>query len=100
MTVAGGALLELTRWGAYLARQPRRSDRETHASAEASGFDPSLFVLCLIQQNCHDRDHDPVEKSSPQVMEGRYSDVKAPRDGKWVYATDHASVPLPPRPRV
>jgi len=34
----------------------------------------------------------------PQVMEGRYSDVKAMRDGKWVFLMDHASVPLPPAP--
>ena len=35
---------------------------------------------------------------SPQVFEGRYSDVKAMHDGKWVYVMDHASVPLPPPP--
>ena len=34
----------------------------------------------------------------PQVIEGRYSDVKAMRDGKWVLVMDHASVPLPPPP--
>jgi ketosteroid isomerase-like protein len=34
----------------------------------------------------------------PQVVEGRYSDVKAMRDGKWVYLMDHASAPLPPPP--
>ena len=33
-----------------------------------------------------------------QVMEGRFSDVKAMRDGKWVFVMDHASVPLPPPP--
>jgi len=32
------------------------------------------------------------------AIEGRYSDVKAKRDGKWVYILDHASVPLPPPP--
>ena len=26
---------------------------------------------------------------------GRHTDVKAKRDGKWVYLIDHASVPLP-----
>jgi len=35
---------------------------------------------------------------SPFIMEGRYTDVKAKRDGKWVYIIDHASVPLPPEP--
>jgi len=29
-------------------------------------------------------------------MEGRYLDVKAERDGQWVYILDHASVPQPP----
>ncbi len=29
---------------------------------------------------------------------GRYTDLKAMRDGKWVYVLDHASVPLPPSP--
>jgi ketosteroid isomerase-like protein len=37
-------------------------------------------------------------KPKPQIVEGRYSDVKAMRDGKWVYLMDHASVPLPPPP--
>lgn len=36
--------------------------------------------------------------AGPQVMEGRYSDAKALKDGKWVYLMDHASVPLPPAP--
>jgi ketosteroid isomerase-like protein len=31
-------------------------------------------------------------------LTGRYSDVKAKRDGKWVYIMDHASVPLAPPP--
>lgn len=35
---------------------------------------------------------------TPIVMEGRYTDAKAMRDGKWVYLMDHASVPLPPPP--
>ena len=34
----------------------------------------------------------------PQVVEGRYTDVKMMHDGKWVYVMDHASVPLPPAP--
>jgi ketosteroid isomerase-like protein len=38
----------------------------------------------------------PADK--PLVLEGRYTDVKAMRDGKWVYLMDHASVPLPPPP--
>ena len=34
----------------------------------------------------------------PQIIEGRYTDVKRMHDGKWVYVMDHASVPLPPPP--
>jgi ketosteroid isomerase-like protein len=40
----------------------------------------------------------PVAGGDTQVMQGRYSDVKALRDAKWVYVMDHASVPLPPAP--
>ena len=40
----------------------------------------------------------PAPKGPPQVMEGRFTDVKAMRDGKMVYIMDHASVPLPPPP--
>jgi ketosteroid isomerase-like protein len=32
----------------------------------------------------------------PQVMEGRFTDVKMMHDGKWVYVMDHASLPPPP----
>jgi len=32
-------------------------------------------------------------EGKPFEMTGRYTDVKALRDGKWVYITDHASVP-------
>jgi ketosteroid isomerase-like protein len=35
---------------------------------------------------------------APMEMQGRFTDVKAERDGKWVYLVDHASVPLPPPP--
>ena len=34
----------------------------------------------------------------PQVVEGRFTDVKMMHDGKWVYVMDHASVPVPPPP--
>jgi uncharacterized protein (TIGR02246 family) len=33
---------------------------------------------------------------APMEMAGRFSDIKAERDGKWVYVMDHASAPLPP----
>jgi ketosteroid isomerase-like protein len=35
------------------------------------------------------------DESGTKMM-GRYSDVKANKDGKWVYIMDHGSVPLPP----
>jgi ketosteroid isomerase-like protein len=34
----------------------------------------------------------------PMEMIGRFTDVKAKRDGKWVYLLDHASAPMPPPP--
>jgi ketosteroid isomerase-like protein len=38
----------------------------------------------------------PVEGGAPVEMVGRYTDVKAKRDGKWVYLVDHVSgVPMP-----
>jgi uncharacterized protein (TIGR02246 family) len=40
----------------------------------------------------------PGEGGMPMVSEGRYSDVKAKRDGKWVYLIDHISVPMAPPP--
>ena len=37
----------------------------------------------------------PVEGGTPIAMVGRYTDVKAKRDGKWVYVVDHASAVMP-----
>lgn len=38
----------------------------------------------------------PQADGRSATMEGRYTDVKAKRDGQWVYILDNASVPLPP----
>ena len=42
----------------------------------------------------------PMGEGEPMEILGRYTDVKAKRDGKWVFILDHASVPLqaPPGP--
>ena len=40
----------------------------------------------------------PGPLGQPTSIEGRYTDVKAQRDGKWVYIIDHASAPLPAPP--
>jgi len=37
----------------------------------------------------------PGPDGQEMQMVGRYTDVKAERDGKWVYLIDHASMPLP-----
>ena len=38
-----------------------------------------------------------VPSLGPEVtIEGRYTEIIAKRDGKWVYTVDHASVPLNP----
>lgn len=38
----------------------------------------------------------PAPDGTVTEIIGRHTDVKAERDGKWVYLIDHASVPLPP----
>lgn len=40
----------------------------------------------------------PMEGGSPMVFDGRYSEVKAFKDGKMVIILDHTSVPMPPPP--
>ena len=40
----------------------------------------------------------PNGDGTSTVLQGRFSDVKAQRNGQWVYIMDHASVPLPPAP--
>lgn len=40
----------------------------------------------------------PIEGSAPMVFDGRYSDVKAMKDGKMVIILDHTSMPMPPPP--
>jgi ketosteroid isomerase-like protein len=36
--------------------------------------------------------------AKPVRIEGRFSAVAEKKDGKWLYVSDHASVPLPPAP--
>ncbi len=40
----------------------------------------------------------PTEEGPVFEIHGRYSDVKAERDGKWVIVMEHGSVPMPPPP--
>ncbi len=40
----------------------------------------------------------PMEGAEPMVFEGRYSEVKAFKDGKMVIILDHTSVPMMPPP--
>ena len=40
----------------------------------------------------------PKAGGDPITIEGRFSDVSRRINGKWLYITDHASVPLPPPP--
>jgi ketosteroid isomerase-like protein len=37
----------------------------------------------------------PDSTAAPMVMEGRYMDEVANKDGRWVFVVDHASVALP-----
>jgi ketosteroid isomerase-like protein len=38
----------------------------------------------------------PAPDGTTVEIEGRFTDVKALRNGRWVYLVDHASVPMPP----
>lgn len=40
----------------------------------------------------------PMEGGEPMVFEGRYTEVKAFKDGKMVIILDHTSMPMPPPP--
>lgn len=40
----------------------------------------------------------PVEGGEPMIFEGRFTEVKAMKDGKMVVIVDHASVPMSPPP--
>ena len=41
----------------------------------------------------------PKAGGAPVTMEGRFTEVMVKKDGKWLYAVDHASAPLPPPPK-
>jgi uncharacterized protein (TIGR02246 family) len=40
----------------------------------------------------------PKGGGAAQTMEGRYSSVAVRKGGKWMYVSDHASLPIPPPP--
>ena len=40
----------------------------------------------------------PKAGGAAQTMEGRYSSVATRKSGKWLYVSDHASMPIPPPP--
>jgi ketosteroid isomerase-like protein len=39
---------------------------------------------------------EPKSGGAAQTMEGRFTSVAAKKGGKWMYVSDHASVPMPP----
>ena len=39
---------------------------------------------------------EPKGGGAAQTMEGRFTSVAARKGGKWMYVSDHASVPMPP----
>jgi len=39
---------------------------------------------------------EPKAGGTAQTMEGRYSSIAVKKNGKWMYVSDHASVPLAP----
>jgi uncharacterized protein (TIGR02246 family) len=41
---------------------------------------------------------EPKTGGAAQTMEGRYSSIAVRKNGKWMYVSDHASMPAPPAP--
>lgn len=41
---------------------------------------------------------EPKAGGAAQTMEGRYSSAAVKKNGKWMYVSDHASVPMAPAP--
>ncbi len=41
---------------------------------------------------------EPKAGGAAQTLEGRYTSIAARKGGKWLYASDHASMPMPPPP--
>ncbi len=39
---------------------------------------------------------EPKAGGAPQTMEGRFTSVAERKGGKWLYVSDHASIPMPP----
>ncbi len=58
---------------------------ETHGD---TGMGWGRFTLTLV----------PKAAGQPTTMEGRFTEVSRKIGGKWYYAVDHASAPLPPPP--
>ena len=58
---------------------------ETHGN---TGMGWGRFTLTLV----------PKTGGQPTTMEGRFTEVSRKIAGKWYYAVDHASAPLPPPP--
>jgi uncharacterized protein (TIGR02246 family) len=41
---------------------------------------------------------EPKAGGAAQTLEGRYSSVAVKKNGKWIYVSDHASMPISPPP--
>jgi uncharacterized protein (TIGR02246 family) len=41
---------------------------------------------------------EPKAGGAAQTMEGRFTSVAERKNGKWMYVSDHASMPMPPPP--
>jgi uncharacterized protein (TIGR02246 family) len=41
---------------------------------------------------------EPKAGGAAQTMEGRYSSIAVRKNGKWMYVSDHASMPMPAAP--
>jgi len=76
---------ELLKTGRVLSADLTDTHYETHGDV---GLAYGHFMIKMA----------PKAGGDPITMEGRFSSVAKKVGGKWQYAVDHASVPLPPPP--
>jgi ketosteroid isomerase-like protein len=71
--------------------------KESGATLELNSSENKVFGGAVLGQGLWTWTM-PVPGGEPVSGQGRYTDLKVVVDGKMVYVTDHASVPMPPMP--
>jgi len=89
--------MELRGWDDVKAYHGRTLSHMKGATASLSGTNYTVagdMVVCYGRWTIMV----PTEEGPVFEIHGRYSDVKAKRDGAWVIIMEHGSVPMPPPP--